>query len=364
MKSQRPLRIACMAMGMLALLVGLWAGLLRLGWPWPTLRPTLPGHHGPLMVSGFLGTLIGLERAVALGSLWAYVTPLSTALGVLALLMGAPGNAGQLCMTVGSLGFVASVSAIMRRQPALFTITMGLGALAWLVGNSLWLAGWPIYRVAWWWAGFLVLTIAGERLELSRVLRPARGTQAAFLGVTGILVCGLVVIIVAFDLGVRLVGVGMLALALWLLRHDIARRTIGREGLPRFIAVCLLSGYLWLAVSGTLGLLFGGVMAGPHYDAMLHALFLGFVVAMIFGHAPIIFPAILNWRVPFYHSFYIHLGLLHLSLFLRVAGDLAGWWPGRQWGGLFNAVAFLVFLANTGRALACRKAPVLPVSST
>jgi hypothetical protein len=307
------------------------------------------------MVSGFLGTLIGLERAVALGSPWTYMAPLATALGILTLIAGFPGDLGPIFMTVGSLGFVASISAIIRRQPALFTVTMGLGALTWLVGNGLWLAGWPIYRIVWWWAGFLVLTIAGERLELSRVLLPTRGTQIAFLCVTGLLLCGLVVAMVAFDLGIRLAGVGVLALALWLLRHDIARRTVRREGLSRFIAVCLLSSYLWLGASGMLGLLFGGVMAGPHYDAMLHALFLGFVGAMIFGHAPIIFPAVLNRQVPFRQSFYLHLGLLHLSLLLRVGGDLAAWWPGRKWGGLFNVVALLVFLVNTGRAIHATK---------
>ena len=50
----------------LALLAALWAGLLRLGWRLPPLQPQLAGAHGPLMVVGFLGTLIALERAVAL----------------------------------------------------------------------------------------------------------------------------------------------------------------------------------------------------------------------------------------------------------------------------------------------------------
>jgi hypothetical protein len=68
MGSRPSLRVAVVAVGMTALLAGLWAGLLRLGWPWPILRSTLPVQHGPLMVSGFLGTLIRLERAVALGS--------------------------------------------------------------------------------------------------------------------------------------------------------------------------------------------------------------------------------------------------------------------------------------------------------
>lgn len=39
---------------------------------------------------------------------------------------------------------------------------MSIGALAWVVGNALWLTGSPVYRIILWWAGFLVLTIAGE----------------------------------------------------------------------------------------------------------------------------------------------------------------------------------------------------------
>ena len=61
---------------MLALLTGLWAGLARLGWAVPLPRPGFSSLHGPLMVSGFLGTLISLERAVALGRPWAYAAPL------------------------------------------------------------------------------------------------------------------------------------------------------------------------------------------------------------------------------------------------------------------------------------------------
>ena len=351
MVARHLLRFPLMALAMVALLTGVWAGLSRLGWQVPILSATLPSDHGPLMVSGFLGTLLGLERAVALGGLWAYLGPLSTAFGILALIVDLPGSLGPLLMTCGSLGFVAGAGVITRRQPALFTAVLGLGALAWLVGNALWLAGWPVYRVAPWWAGFLVLTIAGERLELSRPLLPRLSTQIAFLCVTGVFLCGLVVGLVTFDLGVRLAGVGVFGLALWLLRHDIAGRTGWREGLPGFIAICSLSGDVWLGASGVLGLLYGGVMAGPHYDALLHALFLGFVFPMIFGHAPLILPAILGVSIPFRRSFYGHLALLHLSLLLRLVGDLAAWWPGRQWGGLLNAVALGVFLVNIARAV-------------
>jgi len=121
-----------------------------------------------LMVCGFLGTLIGVERAVALGAVWPYAAPLLTAVGALALLAGLP---APPLMTLGSLGLVAIFVVIMRRQWALATVTMALGALLWLVGNAFWLVGWPVAQVVPWWSGFLVLTIAGERLELSRLLR-------------------------------------------------------------------------------------------------------------------------------------------------------------------------------------------------
>jgi hypothetical protein len=351
MVGRRPLRVPVMALAMVALLTGVWAGLLRLGWQVPLLAATLPSAHGPLMVSGFLGTLIGLEGAVALGHWWAYAGPLATALGTVALVTDTPGHPGPILMTLGSLGCVFTNGIIIRRQPALFAVIMGLGALAWLVGNTLWLVGWPIYRVVPWWAGFLMLTIAGERLELSRLLLLTRRTQLAFLVGVDLLLCGLVLGWVAFDVGVRVAGMGMLWLAWWLLSSDLARRQVRQAGLPRFTAICLLSGYGWLGVSGALALGFGGVMAGPHYDAMLHALFLGFVVAMLFGHAPTILPAVLGAPVPFQPRFYSHLGVLHRSLLLRVGGDLAGWWPGRSWGGLLNGVALGLFLANTGYAI-------------
>jgi len=34
-----------------------------------------------------------------------------------------------------------------------------------------------------------------------------------------------------------------------------------------------------------------------------------------------------------------------------VVGDLIGWWPGRQWGGLLNALAVLFFLLTVAREL-------------
>ena len=91
--------------------------------------------------------------------------------------------------------------------------------------------------------------------------------------------------------------------------------------------------------------------AGPRYDAMLHAIFLGFVFSMIFAHAPIILPTITGLVLPFQSIFYLHVGLLHLSLSLRIAGDVAQLLWLQRWGGLLNAAAILLFLANNVHAV-------------
>lgn len=344
-------RYPLIAMGMIALLSALWGGVIRLGWGLPPLRPGLAAVHGPLMVSGFLGTLIGLERAVAIGQRWIYAGPLLSGLGALALIAGLPGRTGPFLITIGSLILVIAFIRMILQHPALYTAAMGLGALSWLMGNILWFGGLPVHRIVLWWCGFLVLTIAGERLELARFGFLSAGSRRAFQIATGLFLCGLILASVWFDLGMRLAGAGLLALSLWLIRYDIARRTIRQTGLTRFIAVCLLSGHAWLGVSGLLAIFFGGVSSGPEYDALLHALFLGFAFSMIFGHAPIIFPAVTGLPISYHPRFYLHFILLQATLFLRIAGDLAGWTPGRQWGGLFNVFAVLLFLANTGYSI-------------
>ncbi len=111
--------------------------------------------------------------------------------------------------------------------------------------------------------------------------------------------------------------------------------------------MALLCGYAWLGAGGVLALGSDATLAGAQYDAILHAIFLGFVFSMIFGHAPIIFPAVLGVRVAYRPAFYAHLVLLHASLLLRVAGDLVPWQVARAWGGLLNGVAIVAFLAST-----------------
>ena len=96
----------------------------------------------------------------------------------------------------------------------------------------------------------------------------------------------------------------------------------------------------------------GGLVPGsPAYDAALHALALGFVFSMVFGHAPIIFPAVLRVAVPYHPWFYVPLALLHGSLLVRLAGDAMGDFAWTRAGGLGNAVALLAFIVSTASAV-------------
>jgi hypothetical protein len=197
--------------------------------------------------------------------------------------------------------------------------------------------------------------VLGERLELARVAVLTRPSLSAFGAAAGVFVAGLLVYSAGADVvGVRIAGVGLIGLAAWGARYDVARRTVRMRGVTRFMAVCLLAGYAWLATAGAVWLALGDLSGGVSgYDAALHALFLGFVMSMIFGHAPVIVPAVLGVRLPFHPAFYAHLALLHVSLLLRVVGgDALGRRIPWQVGGVGTELAVIVFIVLSALAVA------------
>jgi hypothetical protein len=334
-----------LALAVLALTLALWTGLVRIGWGLPSF-PNLSVAHGPLMISGFLGVLIPLERAVAIRQKWMFAVPMAAGLGWIGLLI-VP-FLGGLVLTLASIGALLILGVMVRREPHLHTITMFAGMCAWVVGNFLWMLGFPIFKIVYLWMAFLVLTIAGERLELSRVLNPSPGQLRLFSLIAVALAAGAVLSVVDLNWGTRLSGFSILVLSLWFLKNDLAARNIRHPNpLTRYIAICLFSGFIWLGVGGALQLYFGAQYAGPLYDAALHAVFVGFVISMIFGHAPIIFPAILGAPIAYRSEFYIHLVLLHVSLVIRMMGNLATQLDVRKWGGIMNEFAILLFLGLT-----------------
>ena len=342
-------RFPLLLLGFVALFSAVGAGLVRLGWPMPDFAASSAASHGLLMVCGFFGVVIALERAVAIARLWAYGSPLLAGLATAMAVFGRADVAAWVYLAA-SLVLLAGSLDIVRRQRALFTVTIALGATSWCVGNLLWAMGAGAPVVAPWWLSFLILTIAGERLELSRFLQPSGTARWLFAAVLLLIGSGLAGI--ALHWGPTVFALGLLALVGWLLRHDIARKTVQQRGLTRFIAVCLLSGYAWLLV-GALVLLVAGQLApgNASYDAIVHALGMGFVFSMVFGHAPIIFPAVLRVAVPYNPAFYLPLLLLHAGLVLRLGGDALGDFTIVRAGGMLGAVALAAFIVGTVSAV-------------
>ncbi|HEX6979493.1 MAG TPA: hypothetical protein VF342_09345 [Alphaproteobacteria bacterium] len=342
-------RLPLLAAGGVALVAGTAAGLHRLGLGGPEALASLAALHGPLMVSGFFGAVIGFERAVATGRIWAYLGPLAAGIGTALAVVGAPLPAIHAAWIVAGLVLAVASTGIALRQPALFTGALACGAIAWPAGVLAWAAGAPMAGAALWWIAFLVLTIAAERLELSRLLRLETSSKVAF---------GVCIALLAAAAGLGTVGaagawpvagVALLALTAWLFNHDVARRTIRISGLPRYAALCLLSGYVWLGAGGLLMVALPIDTDPLVYDAALHSVFLGFAVAMVFGHAPIILPAVARLPVAFDGGFYGPLVLLHVSVGLRVGADLAGAFDTRAHAGLLTAIAFVLFIAVVAR---------------
>jgi hypothetical protein len=346
-------RVPLLVLGIASLGIGVWGGLLRLplGLPAPAVGSTWALLHGPIMVCCFLGTVIGLERAVGLQMWWPYGAPIFTGVGALGTITGLGGTAPAALLTLGSLWFSVVSWRVVAIRIEAFTVIMAVGSVTWVVGNALWLGGRPIPHVVPWWIAFLALTIVGERLDLGRFHKRPDWAQPLLVGLLAVLLAGATWSVIAIGGGQRLLGAGLLLVAVWLALWDIARRTVRAEGLPRFMALCLLAGYFWMALAGALLLGLAPLQAGMAYDAALHAFFLGFVFSMIFGHAPVIFPAVLVMRPIFTPAFYAHATVLHLALALRVVGDLTGAMTLRQWGGAAGGVAIVIFLANTVRAV-------------
>ncbi len=345
--AMRPLmrmRITLLAFGVLALLAGLWGALGRLGWPLPH-GASLAALHGPLMISGLFGTVIGLERAVALSREWSYAAPAASGFGTLALLVGAPEAVGAAAYAIAAAVLAGGSLLITVRQPAVFTGALFFGAIAWLAGNILWLTGHPVPDAVGWWLAFLVLTIAGERLELSRLLPQRRGREPLFLLATGLLAAGAQNGLMTGN-GAILFGLALLVTTLWLLRHDIALLNVRRTGQTRFMAACMLAGYAWLGFAGVVLIVFPPGESGFGYDVALHAVLIGFVLSMVFGHALIILPAVVRVGLRYAPLLYLPLALLHLSVALRVGSGLAGWEAGRKGSGVITVIALLTFVGS------------------
>lgn len=350
-----PVRLILLAFGGVSMLAGLDAALLLLNVWAPVNAGHLPDIHGQIMVLGFLGTLISLERAQALRQHWAYLAPGLLGAGGIALGFGAH-SLGQLLQIQGALAFVLVYLALHRRAPFPLVAVQVLSAVVALAAAVM-LTLADAAAVLPLLAAFIVLTIAAERAELAQL---ALGRRAIPILVT---LCSLVALgsayaLVAPAIGARLTGLGIVAAAVWLARDDVARRQIRLDGYRRYNGAALMAGYVWLVLGGGCWVLFGVPTTTGAYDVVIHAVMLGFGVSMVMAHAPSIFPAVIGRPLPYRPISWLPLVLLHVGVVVRVVGDATGNTAAWQAGSVLNVLSLLVFVVVNAVLVVTYKPPV------
>jgi len=237
----------------LALLAGLDAALVRLGALAPVNSTDLGTIHGILMVYGFLGTAICLERSVAINSRWAYLSPATSALaGIAAIVISQssavanfiatlplpaylsrvlPGYQSQRMLpavlwTISMITLVMIYRHVWRKRQASYAVLIQLiAACVGLCGILLWMRGLEVALIMPWWLFFLVLTIIGERLELAR-LAFSETTEKRILVWVAALFISLALTLIVPLVAYPLLGISLAALAIDMGYHDVALKTI------------------------------------------------------------------------------------------------------------------------------------------
>lgn len=329
----------CALLALSGMLAGIAAGLARFGIPIPAVPVAL---HGAVMICAVFGTVISLERAVALQRLPGLLSPLAAGLGGLAAWATGSVVAAQLLWAFAAAVLVLLyIHAGRSRAWSLHLVVEMAGALCWLIGVLVWAAG-DLPAGVMSWVAFLVLTIAGERRELMQMIRLPRVARVLFVLAVAMVLLAVALSPLRADFASLLLWLACALIALWLLRWDMAPRTWSAPGWPGHVAQCLTVGYVWLLVGALLGL-YGLLSPGPLPATGLHAVLLGFVLAMVFGHAPIMLPALLRLRPVYSRWARLPLWLLAASLLLRFGAIAAGDVRALALAGIGHAAAIVLF---------------------
>jgi len=327
-------RIPIILLAMFSLIVGLIAGLHRMGWNFAF---AISADHGGIMIGGFLGTLISFEKVIPLKKKLLFTIPVLSGASVVFFFIGLPA-ASMTVLTLASTGLFSVFLFYLSRQHNRSYVIMSLGAFSWLVGNIAFLLT-GFYRVALpWWMAFTLLIIAAERLELMQFLPVTIHQKRILTGILGVFI--LSCLFTFHGAGGILAAAALISVAIWLLRYDVVAIHLRKRGLIQYIGVALLSGYFALMLTGIFIPLVATQPMG--YDAVVHAYFIGFVFSMIFAHGPMILPGILGIsEKPFHPLYYLWLFMLHSSWMIRVLSDLSLDLTLRKYSGVLTAISIL-----------------------
>ncbi|MFC4871448.1 hypothetical protein [Negadavirga shengliensis] len=324
----------------MALITGISGGWIRLGFMGMPL-PGTAGSHGLLMVGGFLGTLISLERSMVMKNKVWLTVPLMSGVSV-PFVIGGWSTVGISMVLLASMGLVAIMYFQTLRHQLPQDYVMALGAVTWMLGNFTYMYTGFMAMATGWWMAFLLFTILGERLELSKFLPTPQWAKKTLFWLIGFFFMGL--LIPFHGWGSSILGTTLILMALWLLHYDMARIASRKADQFKYIGVGLRTGYIWLALNGAVLVLMEH--HAFYYDLYLHTFFLGFVFSMIWAHAPVILPMVLHLKLTPYHPI-LWLGWLvfQLSLAGRVVSSFMEEYAYRQLFGVINGWSILGMFA-------------------
>lgn len=333
-------RLPFVFLALLCLLTGLWTGLSRIGWEIFVLPAV--AHHGAVMIGGFLGTLISLEKIIPLNKKALFLIPLASAASAVTFMTGNP-YVAMIFLLSASAGLVCVFLFYLIVHRDLIYTLMLVGGLCWFTGNLL-LFTKHFYPLAFpWWIGFTLFIITAERIEITRFL-PVTFKQKRYL--IGFLSLFIMSVLFSFHgIGNLVSGLALIGVSLWLMRFDLVGITIRKNGLTQYVAVALLCGYIALLLSGVFFIVFRDELLA--YDALVHTFFIGFVFSMIFAHGPIILPGVLGISVkPFHRVLFFWLFSLQLSWLIRVGADVLFLPYWRKVSGLVSAAAIIGYFVT------------------
>ncbi|PZR38349.1 MAG: hypothetical protein DI538_09885 [Azospira oryzae] len=333
-------RLPFVLVALVSLITGLLAGLHRMGWTLP-LTGVSP-DHGAIMVGGFLGTLIILEKIIPLKKNVLYVFPIISGASVVLFFIEQP-IYSVACLVLASAGLSIIFLIYWIRERSTIYFLMVAGAICWLTGNILLIIH-NFYPISLpWWMAFVLLIITAERLELMKFLPVSRNQKLIFIGMLLTFVTGC---LISFHrAGNYVAAFSLVGSSIWLMRHDVVALNLKKKDLPRYVGVALLSGYFALLLSGIFLLILPEQPLG--YDILVHSFFIGFVFSMIFAHGPIILPGVLGISAKPYHPlFFIWLALLHGSWITRAISDITLDMQLRKYSGLISAIAIICYFLS------------------
>lgn len=348
MRSAPQVRTALLGASLLILIVGVLGGIARLASGVPAPDGAI-AEHGVIVALGAFGTIVSLVRLVQARAAWSVAGPVASVGACVALVAGAPHVLVATLVLVAGVILAAMIVQIVRSTRRTFaTDHMLAGALAWVGAALVWLVRADAAILITWLAGFLLLTIAGERMHLGKLIFKRTARRDARMLLAG---CSLALVCSLWLSRVGMIAFGIVAAsyAVWLFRMDPSRR-MRRDAASRFMSNGVLAALAWLLAAGALWIVAG--LRGDLGDAAIHVFMLGFVASMIVAHAPTVLGAVTGLRLGHHVSLYLHAALLHAGVAVRTVGDVTGAASVLRAGSDLTAAAVILFAIATAASVA------------